>query len=131
MKSLENKVLSALLVVFLFSSQAIGDENSEEKPYLLTAANGDTRFELIHSDNGNLIRFTHFYENGNKWTVSHLKDGKLHGLYTAWHDNGQKSQESHYNEGIRDGLATYWQKDGKKTTEIRYKDGTRVSHKTF
>ena len=40
-----------------------------------------------------------YYDNGNKWSETHYKDGELDGVYTEWYEDGNKLSETHYKNG--------------------------------
>ena len=72
-----------------------------------------------------------YYENGNKKSEVHYKNGKMDGLYAMWWRNGQKKLEIHFKNGKANDLMTEWDKDGKKTLEIQYNNDVEVSRKEF
>jgi hypothetical protein len=66
-----------------------------------------------------------YYDNGNKKSETHYKDGELNGVSTSWHQNGTIQTEMHYKDGKKNGLFTFWYEDGTKFLEEHYKNGKR------
>jgi len=58
-----------------------------------------------------------YYEDGNKETEIHYKNGKKDGLWIDHYDNGQKEREEDYNNGVEDGVSTTWFESGQKRGE--------------
>ena len=63
-----------------------------------------------------------YYENGQKESEVHYKDGKGDGLCENWYEDGQKESEGHFKDGKPDGSWTYWHENGKRS-EMHFKDG--------
>ena len=93
----------------------------------------DRRCQRAISRTANLNGLSTFwsYENGQKSSEIHYKDGMLDGLWTGWHENGQKDEEGQWKNGEQNGLWTYWHENGKKKSGVQYKDGKEVSRKEF
>jgi antitoxin component YwqK of YwqJK toxin-antitoxin module len=66
------------------------------------------------------------HPNGQVEGLVFIKDGKLHGLWTAWHENGQKKGEGTWKDGEKDGLETHWDENGNVTRKGAWKDGELV-----
>ena len=62
--------------------------------------------------------------DGEKCPVTNLKDGN--GKHILYYDNGQKWSETNYKDGKMDGLSTTWHESGQKEYERNYKDGKLV-----
>ena len=62
-----------------------------------------------------------YYENGQKESEVHYKDGKGDGLCENWYEDGQKESEGHFKDGKPDGSWTYWHENGKRS-EMHFKD---------
>jgi len=69
---------------------------------------------------GKLIRV---YNNGQKESEFHIKDGKLSGLTMDWYPNGQKKAEQYYKGGLKEGKWTEWYESGQKKGEEYYRNG--------
>ena len=52
----------------------------------------------------------------------------MDGSWTKWYENGQKKSEGHYKEGTIDGLLTWWYETGEKKWEGHFVDGKPQSH---
>ena len=74
---------------------------------------------------------TEWYENGQKRWEGTIKDGNKDGLSTQWWLNGQKMVERTWKDGIEDGLVTEWYENGEKEREGTYKDGKDEGLWTF
>ena len=86
--------------------------------------NGNKKSE-IHYKNGKLDGVqTYWYEDGNKELERHYKDGEMDGVATEWCEDGTKIEE-HYKDGKLDGVSTWWYEDGTKNSEAQYKDGKK------
>jgi antitoxin component YwqK of YwqJK toxin-antitoxin module len=72
---------------------------------------------------------TERWENGQKRSEVHYKDGELDGKQTWWYKNGQKSSEVHFGNGDRHGKATWWYEDGNIERERHFKDGKMETQK--
>ena len=101
------KLLLALLLAILVVPPVVANQPSENGPHI------------------------EYYENGQKKSETHYKDGKPEGLLTGWYENGQKKSETQYENGKQDGLETRWDETGMKVLEVQYKDGNEVSRKEF
>jgi antitoxin component YwqK of YwqJK toxin-antitoxin module len=75
--------------------------------------------------------YVEYYDNGQKKSEWHYKDGKPDGLWTEWHENGKKLKERHYKNGKPEGPWTYWNENGQKRREFHFKNGKEVSRKEF
>lgn len=52
---------------------------------------------------GNLIKATYFYDNGNIKEEGFYKDGKVHGKWISYSENGAKMAEGEYINGVKTG----------------------------
>ena len=86
--------------------------------------NGNKKSEIHYKDGEKEGVETYWNEDGNKDMESHYKDGKLDGVCTEWED-GNKLSEQHYKNGKLDGVSTWWYEDGTKNSEAHYKDGKK------
>ena len=53
------------------------------------------------------------------------------GPHIEYYENGQKMSEGHFKNGKKDGLDTFWHENGQKRSEDHYKNGKEVSRKEF
>ena len=92
---------------------------------------GRKTYEIQFKDSER-VRETAFYENGQKQSEEHYKNGKGHGISTEseWYENGQLESRSQYKNGKEEGLATEWYDNGKKYSEIQFKEGERDGRST-
>jgi len=91
--------------------------------------NGDKESEILYKDGESINEWTsnyYYYDNGQKWYVVTLKDGKQDGLETEWYENGQKKSEITYKDGKKDGLWTSWYENGQKKYEGKYLEGKEL-----
>jgi TonB family protein len=64
--------------------------------------------------------WTWWYENGNKKSEHHYRNGKLEGLYTDWYTNGNKSYEVNYVDNVTIGTMRKWYENGQLKSEVTY-----------
>ena len=57
---------------------------------------------------GNLVKATYYYENGNVKQEGFYKDGKVHGKWIAYDENGKKSSLGEYANGQKTGKWFFW-----------------------
>lgn len=69
-----------------------------------------------------------WYENGQKKSESHYRDGVMIGHWTDWYDNGQMMFDIVNDEnGNLDGTHRYWFKNGVLSGEYNYSKGNYIS----
>ena len=76
-------------------------------------------------------KWTYWYENGQKKSVSNFKDGVLPGMsraiadgkFTEWYESGEKKLEGHYETNRAEGKWTEWDENGRIMEEQYYKMG--------
>ena len=78
-----------------------------------------------------VLRETHWYENGQKKEEIKYKNGKEDGLNSGWYENGQKEWEGTWKDGEEDGIETHWYENGQKKEETTYKFGKEISSKEW
>jgi len=77
---------------------------------------------------GQLVKATYYYENGNVQQVGYFKDGKLDGKWTSYDVNGNVSAIAEYTNGVKSGKWMYF--SNKLTTaEVDYTDNRIVAVK--
>ncbi len=74
---------------------------------------------------GDLVKATYFYDNGDVKVQGYFKDKKLTGTWKSFDKQGNKTQMAQYNEGKKVGKWFVWGKDSLK--EITYMNNAIVS----
>ncbi|MFK8059385.1 MAG: nicotinic acid mononucleotide adenyltransferase [Polaribacter sp.] len=97
-----------LLVVFFISALGF----SQEK---------ETTFEK----EGDLVKATYYFDNGNVKVQGFFKDKKLTGTWSSFDKHGNKTKIAHYKEGKKVGKWFVWEKESLK--EINYDNNVIVS----
>ena len=69
---------------------------------------------------------TKWYENGQKKSEGHVKDGKMHGKWTYWYENGQTMFETNFIDNKYDGKHTEWYENGQINREGYFEDDKSV-----
>ena len=64
-----------------------------------------------------------YYDNGQLFSRTHYKRGKLDGLYESWYDNGQQCERANYRRGKLDGVHLGWHSNGRLHELCHYKNG--------
>ncbi|ARV15433.1 toxin-antitoxin system YwqK family antitoxin [Polaribacter sp. SA4-12] len=103
----------AILLAILFIS-ALGF--SQEK---------ETTFER----DGDLVKATYYFDNGDVKVQGFFKDKKLTGIWTSFDKKGNKTQIAQYKEGKKTGKWFVWNKESLK--EITYNNNTVVGVKDW
>lgn len=76
--------------------------------------------EPKYETQGDLIKGTYFFENGQIRQEGTYKDGKLHGKWVAFNAEGDKISEAYYQNGKKEGIWFFWN-DG-KLIQVEYDD---------
>ena len=103
----------AILLAILFIS-AIGFSQENE-----------TTFER----EGDLVKATYYFDNGDVKVQGFFKDKKLTGIWTSFDKQGNKTQIAQYNEGKKVGKWFVWNKESLK--EITYNNNAVVGVKDW
>ncbi|MEM5804155.1 MAG: F-box protein [Candidatus Aenigmatarchaeota archaeon] len=74
-------------------------------------------------------RFVRWYSNGNKKELLHYKNGKIHGKKVSWYHNGQKKMEGYFKNGLKNGKFTYWRINGEKIITLFFKNDAVIIKK--
>ncbi|WP_378186319.1 toxin-antitoxin system YwqK family antitoxin [Aquimarina sp. W85] len=74
---------------------------------------------------GDLIKGTFFYENGEISQEGFYKEGKLHGKWVSYNRQGEKTAIGNYNEGVKSGKWFFWNLNG--LSEVDYSDNQIAS----
>ena len=67
---------------------------------------------------GELIKGTFYYQDGNISQEGTYKDGKLHGQWISYDQNGKKTAFANYEEGKKTGKWFFWSSN--QLTEVDY-----------
>ncbi|MFL1894725.1 toxin-antitoxin system YwqK family antitoxin [Aquimarina sp. 2-A2] len=67
---------------------------------------------------GDLIKGTFYYENGEISQFGFYKDGKLHGKWISYNREGKKTAIGNYNQGVKSGKWFFWNNDN--LSEVDY-----------
>jgi antitoxin component YwqK of YwqJK toxin-antitoxin module len=79
---------------------------------------------------GQLVKATYFYENGNVQQVGYFKDGKLDGKWTSYEANGNVKAIAEYSNGTKTGKWMYFS-NSVCTNEVDYSDNRIVAIKNL
>lgn len=74
---------------------------------------------------GDLVKATYYYDNGDVKVQGFFKDKKLTGAWTKFDTNGNKTQIAHYDQGKKVGKWFMWKEESLK--EINYDNNVIVS----
>ena len=78
-----------------------------------------------YEKDGDLIKVTHFYDNGNVKEEGFYKNKLLHGVWNRYDEKGNKTVMAHYSLGKKVGKWFIWTKDELK--EINYGDDNTIA----
>lgn len=74
---------------------------------------------------GDLVKATYYYDNGNVKVQGFFKNKKLTGVWTAFDNDGKKTKIANYENGVKTGKWFIWDKDSLK--EINYDNNVIVA----
>lgn len=92
----------------------------------------------VYQKVGDLIKVTHFYDNGNIKEQGFYKNTLLHGVWNRFDEKGNKTVIAHYNLGKKVGKWFIWTKDELKEIDYEnnaianvqsWKEGTKLAVK--
>lgn len=89
--------------------------------------NGDRMLEGYYDDGKQTGEWTMWYNNGQRASIDHYKNGLQDGLHVSWYANGAKAIEGNYRDGKREGVWHRWGPNGLHTWTDIYKDDIKVS----
>lgn len=69
---------------------------------------------------GNLVKATYFFDNGQVKQIGFYKDGKVEGKWISYTETGEKSSLGEYNKGTKTGKWFFWEKN--TLNEVDYTD---------
>ncbi|MDT0648576.1 toxin-antitoxin system YwqK family antitoxin [Autumnicola edwardsiae] len=81
--------------------------------------------EPVFEKQGELIKGTFYYEDGNIRQEGTYKDGKLHGEWVSYNKEGEKTAIGQYETGQKAGKWFFWTDDN--LTEVDYEDSKIAS----
>jgi antitoxin component YwqK of YwqJK toxin-antitoxin module len=67
---------------------------------------------------GNSVKATYYYDNGQILQQGHFKDGKLEGSWVAYDEKGNKKSIGEYSNGEKTGKWFFW--SDKSLSEVDY-----------
>ena len=76
----------------------------------------EPRYEI----QGNLIKATYFYENGQVKQQGFYKDGKVQGKWVSYNQIGKKTSLGEFNKGEKTGKWFFWNEN--TLSEVDYAD---------
>ena len=77
---------------------------------------------------GDLVKGTYYFDNGQVRQAGTYKEGKLHGEWISYNDAGDKVAVGNYTNGAKTGKWFFW--DGKQLSEVNYNKNEISSIKT-
>jgi antitoxin component YwqK of YwqJK toxin-antitoxin module len=80
--------------------------------------------EPKYEKQGDLIKGTYYFDNGQISQEGTYKDGELHGKWMAYNPEGEKISEAYYKNGEKEGTWFFW--NDEKLIQVEY-DGSRVA----
>lgn len=69
---------------------------------------------------GDLVKGTFYFDNGQVSQEGTYKDGKLHGKWVAYNPDGKKISEARYKKGKKEGTWFFWTEE--KLVQVEYED---------
>jgi len=78
---------------------------------------------------GNLVKATYYYDNGQIEQQGHFKDGKLDGNWVAFDEKGNKKSMGNYANGNKTGKWFFW--GDKALSEVDYSNSRVASVKSW
>ena len=78
---------------------------------------------------GNLVKATYYYNNGQIQQQGYFKDGKLEGKWVAYDQQGNKASMGEYTNGQKTGKWFFW--NDKALSEVDYSDSRIASVKAW
>lgn len=87
-----------------------------------------TKKPFLEQD-GNLVKATYYYDNGQIQQQGHFKEGKLEGSWTAYDEKGIKQSIGEYANGEKTGKWLFWSDNA--LSEVDYSGSRVASVKTW
>ena len=79
----------------------------------------------LHLQNGEIIKYEGFYENGEPKILEPVKCNSMHGNLIIYRANSKKGYELEFNLGKKDGIGKSYYANGKVQKEVHYKNDLR------
>ncbi len=83
----------------------------------------------LYEKDGDIIKVTHFYNNGNIKEQGFYKNKLLNGTWTRFDEKGNKTVIAHYKEGKKTGKWFMW--SGNELKEINYENNAVANVQTW
>ncbi|WP_396155807.1 toxin-antitoxin system YwqK family antitoxin [Flavobacterium sp.] len=78
---------------------------------------------------GNLVKATYYYDNGQIQQQGYFKEGKLEGSWVAFDEKGNKKSIGDYSNGEKTGKWFFW--NDKSLSEVDYSNSRVASVKSW
>ncbi len=78
---------------------------------------------------GNLVKATYYYDNGQIQQQGHFKDGKLEGSWAAFDEKGNKKSIGEFSNGEKTGKWFFW--SDKALSEVDYSNSRVAAVKSW
>jgi antitoxin component YwqK of YwqJK toxin-antitoxin module len=92
---------------------------------VIFAQNVEPKYEI----QGNLVKATYFYDNGQIKQEGFYKDGKVHGKWVSYNELGNKISLGEFNKGEKTGKWFFWNES--TLNEVDYTDSRVAEVKTW
>ncbi|GAA4115738.1 hypothetical protein GCM10022393_16050 [Aquimarina addita] len=83
----------------------------------------------VFEKEGDLVKGTFYFDNGEIRQQGFYKGGKLHGEWKSYDASGKKIAMGQYNKGIKTGKWFFWK--GEQLSEVNYTDNSIASVTTW
>ena len=93
--------------------------------FLISAIGFSQEQETTFEKEGDLVKATYYFDNGDVKVQGFFKDKKLTGTWTSFDTEGNKTKIANYKDGKKVGKWFVWDKESLK--EITYNDNIVVS----
>ena len=84
----------------------------------------------VLEEQGQLVKATYYYTNGNVQQVGYFKDGKLDGKWTSYDANGKVKAIAQYTNGVKSGKWIYFS-NSVCTSEVDFSENKIVAVKNL
>lgn len=83
----------------------------------------------VLEQDGNLVKATYYYDNGQIQQQGHFKDGKLEGSWVAFDEKGNKKSIGEFANGEKTGKWFFW--SDKQLSEVDYSSSRVAAVKSW
>jgi len=87
---------------------------------------GNLLRQFVH-DHGQIVKFSTFYENGNKFLLAEYKNNLPHGKNIFWRKNGIKKFDVDFENGEKHGKDLRWYENGQMSLCAEYDHGKKIN----